>query len=179
MAKVTIEYPTELTMRLHAPGMSPLHRAGLGGLAASLRHIEQAYGQTIRPKQPPGGPWPDPKSPPWTITPGAIQLRWGEPTAAREYLRRLFAISFGLRDGLIDLPAQYGPTPPPLEVRASLQQGLTLTFLQHGKVRKLAKTPTVYQYDPEGTGMAILICKVVVTLGTSNLEPSVLVLELK
>src|SRR5207253_4286695 len=36
---------------------------------------------------------------------------------------------------------------------ADRQAGLTLTFLQHGKVRQLAKEPTTASYDPEGEGV--------------------------
>ena len=42
---------------------------------------------------------------------------------------------------------------PNQAVLADLQLGLTLTFLQHGRVRELAKTPTVAQHDPEGAGV--------------------------
>ena len=65
-------------------------------------------------------------------------------------MRYLFLLSFRLKDGLIYLPGQYGDMPPSLAVRAEIQAGLTLTFLQHGKTRKLAKNPTSYQVDPEG-----------------------------
>ena len=36
---------------------------------------------------------------------------------------------------------------------ADLQSGLTLTFLQHGRVRELAKEPSTVSYDPEGEGV--------------------------
>ena len=35
--------PDQLTMRLFAPGMSALHRAGLGGLACTLKAMERQY----------------------------------------------------------------------------------------------------------------------------------------
>ena len=41
----TTDEPTSLTLDLFAPGMTMLHRAGLGGLACSLRAMErQAQG---------------------------------------------------------------------------------------------------------------------------------------
>ncbi len=73
---------------------------------------------------------------------------------SEKYLRKLFEFAFeiGKKDGLIRLPGQYSGEPS-TAVLADLQQGLVLTFLQHGKVRKLAKEPTTATYDPEGEGM--------------------------
>ena len=147
--------PGHLTMRLFAPGMTALHRAGLGGLACTLRHIEREYQNgALADKDVPGGPWEDDVAP-WNIETGQISLHFGQPSTAGPYLRRLFALSFGLRDGLIWLPGQYddvSATPPNLAVRADLQLGLTLTFLQHGRTRALAKVPVATAHDPEGTG---------------------------
>jgi len=53
--------------------------------------------------------------------------------------------------GLIYLPGQYA-SEPPAAVLADLQAGVTLTFLQHGKVRDLAKEPTTAAYDTDGNG---------------------------
>jgi CRISPR-associated protein Cas8a1/Csx13 len=66
----------------------------------------------------------------------------------------LFAYAFSVREkeGLIELPGQY-EREPPLAALADLQSGLTLTFLQHGKVRQLAKEPTPISYDPENEGV--------------------------
>ncbi len=36
---------TSLTLRLNDPGMTPLHRAGLGGLATTLRAMERRHRQ--------------------------------------------------------------------------------------------------------------------------------------
>lgn len=139
--------PNKLTMTLFAPGMSPMHRAGLGGLAATLKYIERAYASgQLKPEELPGGPWPN-NEPPWSVEPLAITLDFGEPTNARSYLERLFRIAFGLKDDLIDLPGQYDNTEPPLPVRALLQQAITLTFLQHGKARKLGEEK-VCSYQP-------------------------------
>ena len=55
----------ELTIDLFEPGMSPLHRAGLGGLACTLRWIEET-GEPI--ERPPGS---------WTVDDRAVTLRWG------------------------------------------------------------------------------------------------------
>jgi hypothetical protein len=148
MAKVKTGV-TGLTIDLGGPGMTYLHRAGLGGLACTLRKMEDEWREgRLKPEQLPGGPWPG-REPPWRIEPRRVTLDFGEATAAREYLKRLFAFAFQIAKGLIDLPGQYRGQPP-LEVRTELQSGLTLTFLQHGKTRDLAKTSTTSSYDPEG-----------------------------
>lgn len=142
--------PARLVMSLYMPGMSILHRAGLGGLAATLRKIESEFqARRLCAAQLPGAPWKN--GPPWTIDTRTVTLDFGEPDAAGEYLRRLFEFAFGLKDDLIYLPGQYKHAgPPPVEVRAYLQQGATLTFLQHGRVRKLG-APTTMQYaHPDG-----------------------------
>jgi CRISPR-associated protein Cas8a1/Csx13 len=128
--------PDHLTMSLFAPGMSAMHRAGLGGLACTLK----AMGRTIE------GPKP------WEVSAREIILNFGKPEKAEAYLKKLFEFAFKVRkDGLISLPGQYR-TEPPAAALADLQAGFTLTFLQHGKVRTLAKEPTVAAFDPEGEG---------------------------
>ena len=142
--------PACLTMSLFAPGMSPLHRAGLGGLACTLKFIErEVRAGRLKDKKTPGGPWAQGK-PPWKISPLAVALHFGDSGITAEFLHRLFAIAFGLDQGLIFTPGVYGGVPPPLPVRAMLQQGMTLTFLQHGRVRNLAKAETICDYQPEG-----------------------------
>jgi CRISPR-associated protein Cas8a1/Csx13 len=146
--------PAQLTMDLAAPGMTLVHRAGLGGLACSLKAIQnRAVAGQVKPDELPGGPWSE-GNPPWSVEDQTITLNFGQPEGAAEYLKRLFQLSFRLDDDLIDLPGQYFQRPNP-EVRAELQAGLLLTFLQHGKTRKLAKPPPMtYSYDPDGSGGA-------------------------
>jgi CRISPR-associated protein Cas8a1/Csx13 len=138
-------------MHLYAPGMTPMHRAGLGGLASTLRYIEKAYeGCALSDEELPApldeSEWP------WRIDAQSVTLRFGKPENAKGYLERLFRIAFQIKDGLIFLPGQYTDVPPPLSVRAELQLGLTLTFLQHGKTRKLADKSIPFQVDPDNTG---------------------------
>jgi len=147
--------PSSLTMTLFAPGMSPLHRAGLGGLAATLKYIERAYASgRLQHDELPGGPWPN-DQPPWHVDPLTITLDFGGSASAREYLQRLFQIAFDLKDNVIYLPGQYGEVEPPLPVRVLLQQAITLTFLQHGKVRKLGKD-TILSYQPGDLPNAVI-----------------------
>lgn len=138
MAKATRPLaPDHLTMSLFAPGMSTIHRAGLGGLACTLKAMEgQFSGASL----------------PWEVERQTITLKFGKPELAGAYLKRLFEFAFRLRnDGLISLPGQFGEEPS-AAVLADLQAGMTLTFLQHGKVRQLEKEPTLASYDPDGDG---------------------------
>ncbi|OWK34208.1 type I-MYXAN CRISPR-associated Cas8a1/Cmx1 [Fimbriiglobus ruber] len=147
MAKVTkAPAPDHLTMGLFGPGMSLLHRAGLGGLACTLRAMEREQGDRVPTVS--GG-----DALAWDVTEQTVSLRFGRPENAAELLKRLFAFAFTVRkDGLISLPGQYD-IEPPAAILADLQSGLTLTFLQHGKVRQLAKESTTVIYDPEGEGV--------------------------
>jgi CRISPR-associated protein Cas8a1/Csx13 len=156
MAKVKIPAADHLTMNLFAPGMSALHRAGLGGLACTLKAIENQYKEERLRKEKLPAPFTK-DNPPWEIDDKSVTLRFGKPENAAKYLERLFAFAFDIRkDGLINLPGQYEGGPS-AAVLADLQSGLTLTFLQHGKVRMLAKEPTTVSYDPEGDGIPALI----------------------
>ncbi len=146
--------PDHLVMRLFAPGMSLLHRAGLGGLACTLKKMERQYASGQLPAAKLPAPFTN-DQPPWEIDEQTVTLKFGKPENAGEYLKKLFAFAFGIRkDGLIVLPGQYYETEPSTAVLADLQSGLTLTFLQHGKVRKLAKELTPVRYDPEGDGVS-------------------------
>lgn len=80
----------------------------------------------------------------------------GAPELAAEFLKRLFALSFRTTDqGVIYLPGQYA-SKPSIDVLAESQNGLTLTFIQHGKTRTLAKEPTVVQCDGDGDGKKMI-----------------------
>jgi CRISPR-associated protein Cas8a1/Csx13 len=131
--------------------MSMLHRAGLGGLACTLRAMERQHAAGLLAADKLPGPKVGDKFP-WAIDEQTVTLHFGKPEKAGEYLQKLFAFAFGIRkDGLISLPGQYD-TEPPAAVLADLQAGFTLTFLQHGRVRALAKEVTTVSYDTEGDG---------------------------
>ncbi|MFP2930900.1 type I-MYXAN CRISPR-associated Cas8a1/Cmx1 [Pyxidicoccus sp. 3LG] len=123
-----------LVIHLHAPGMTPLLRAGAGGLAASLRSILLQADSSA--------PWPSTVR----LGPGsalvertAIHLDWGR-AAPGETLQALFQASFRLTrpHGLIDLPGtrRPGQPPPPPHLAAALQDALKQTFLQHGQTTR-------------------------------------------
>lgn len=144
--------PDSLSMQLFAPGMTALHRAGLGGLACTLKTIERQYENGTLAKSKLPSPFIDGK-PPWEIDERSITLQFGKPEKAAAYLQRLFKFAFAIRkNGLIDLPGQHNGDAN-IPVLADLQSGLILTFLQHGNVRKLVKDASAVSYDPEGDGI--------------------------
>ncbi|AKQ70370.1 hypothetical protein A176_007282 [Myxococcus hansupus] len=121
--------PAPLSISLYAPGMTPLLRAGAGGLAASLRAI--LLGAT------PSASWPSPVSlgpGTATVSPEAIHFDWGG-AAPEATLKPLFEASFRVKQGFIDLPGARRPNAPepPPELAAALHDALKVTFLQHGK----------------------------------------------
>lgn len=109
----------ELTCDLFAPGMTPLHRAGLGGLASTLYWLTK---QAPPAKRPPG--W-------WSVTERSVTFSWENTDEARTLFAWLFSFAFQLKNGLIYLPGQYGELPPPQEVLAALHEGLLLSFYDH------------------------------------------------
>jgi CRISPR-associated protein Cas8a1/Csx13 len=131
MARVNLSAPDHLTMHLFAPGMSALHRAGLGGLACTLKAMERLFKGGLLRKEKLPAPF-DGDNPPWEIDEQSVTLRFGKPEKAGDYMKKLFAFAFGIRDGLIYLPGQYGDVPPVMPVIAAIQEGIQNTFLQHG-----------------------------------------------
>ena len=107
-----------LTCDLFAPGMTPLHRAGLGGLASTLRRIDKSLPETEHPQGQ------------WTIDERSVTLSW-EEAGAKPFFNRLFDFAFQIQEGMIFLPGQYREIAPPLEVRAALHEGLLLSFYDH------------------------------------------------
>lgn len=139
----------DITLNLHSPGMTALHRAGLGGLAATLRALERNVRDSLTffpADRCPGHPWPAPDQPPWEIQPNQLTLHLGEEPDV--FLKRLFNYAFQITpEGLIYLPGQSGGKQPPVEILAAIQEGLLFSFLQHGKTRTLTKASIIRQYD--------------------------------
>jgi hypothetical protein len=95
-ARKKSDAPSSLTFHLYAPGMTLLHRAGLGGLAATLKAMERRHKLgRLRDDQLPKGPDLG-HGYPWRIEPTSLTLDWGETTAAGEYLQKLFTFAFGI-----------------------------------------------------------------------------------
>lgn len=122
---------TPLVLTLHAPGMTPLLRAGLGGIASTLRSIARA--------RDPQAPWPTPVilGPGRALVePTRVTIDWGGQPAEHT-LRALFEAAFRLDRGVIDLPGTYNPAQPPgRPLAVALQAGVKKTFLQHGSSTK-------------------------------------------
>ena len=134
-----------LTCDLFAPGMTPLHRAGLGGLVSTLHWVEKSC-------------LPDADRPPgqWDIIDDrSVRLTWEE---AKPFFDRLFSLAFQIQEGLIYLPGQYGDLAPPLEVRAALHQGLLSSFYGHSKSRKRSGSneDRIYEVDDKPVGYSYM-----------------------
>lgn len=119
----------DLVVELAGPGMTPLLRAGAGGLAASLRWLAIEADRKCR--------WPSPVAiadGTAEVFPTRIILRFG-PTGPATFLEDLFRRSFRILDpGLIcPIGTTAAPTTPPLGLAIALQVGMKRTFLQHGK----------------------------------------------
>jgi CRISPR-associated protein Cas8a1/Csx13 len=119
---------TPLVMGLYNPGMTPMLRAGLGGLAASLR----AMALDVDPEQ----QWPcavQLDGATAVVGEDSVTINWNgsDPVAG---LKALFEASFKLdqRYGLVILPGAYdASTRARIEVVEALQRGLRATFLEH------------------------------------------------
>lgn len=160
MARKTADQAEEsftLTLDLFAPGMTAMHRAGLGGLVCSLRAMERDVQARKYKGDLPAGKW-EKEGPPWKIEETKVQLKIGKAEDARDWLKALFEYSFQVSEDepLFFLPGQYGATPPPVSVRAYLQSGITLSFLQHGQTRKLARKATTKTYQLDGDKKATI-----------------------
>jgi len=111
---------TTLRLDLSAPGMGPMHRAGLGGLATSLLALERE-GEHIAGLA-------------WEVRPRSVDLRFAETDASA--LVRLVEATMRCTQGLIvfrcfdDLP-EYT-----LEAKLVMNECLLGTLLQHNKMLK-------------------------------------------
>ena len=119
---------------LFEPGMTPLHRAGLGGLVATLRKIEKNEPPPLL----------------WNIDDRSVTFEWKKEQERKMFFQFLFDYAFQLKDGIIHLPGQYGDVEPPLEVKASLHEGLLLSFYDHGPTSRGSKTAVEKIYEVDG-----------------------------
>ena len=124
-----------LTCDLFAPGMTPLHRAGLGGLVSTLHWTDKSLPEAERPLGQ------------WIVDERSVILSWEEAEGAKPFFDRLFNLAFQIQEGLIYLPGQYGELPPPLEVRAALHEGLLLSFYDHGPTSRGSETAIERTYE--------------------------------
>lgn len=127
MKEKTLKERAPLIIGLSDPGMTPMLRSGIGGLAASIRAIARSTGQAK---------WPAPVEiggANFKVEPRRIAIDWGQRDPANA-LDELFKRSFLIdRDGLITCAAwSDGKQTLPLALRARLQSAVKRTILQHG-----------------------------------------------
>ncbi|WP_306590429.1 type I-MYXAN CRISPR-associated Cas8a1/Cmx1 [Geothrix sp. 21YS21S-4] len=137
-----------LDLRLHGPGMTPILRAGLGGLAASLRAILRERSRETKWEEGvvvPLGPGQA------TIEAHRVVISWPEG-GLEPTLKALWEGSFRISHGVIYLPgAHLEPFDGTKVVPLRLQEGLKRTFLQHGKSTEKDGSPKVLSVD-QGEG---------------------------
>lgn len=122
----------EMTLRLNAPGMTALHKAGLAGLYMTLQAFDEKE-QTIDGLE-------------WELKPQQVVLNWTDetPTAAFE---KLIKESFWVDDqGFIRLAGLEPEREMSYGQRHHLYNALLNSFLQYGKHRERAAKTTL-SYD--------------------------------
>jgi CRISPR-associated protein Cas8a1/Csx13 len=135
MARVVKSVKTagRLEIALATPGLTPMLRAGVGGLAASLR--------TIRREQAPRASWPsrvELKGGGAVVEPYRVVLEWGA-AGPESVLDDLLTKSFRIqKPGLVYVAAMFDQAPHPVTL-AVAQHALKRTFLQHNKHTTAAK----------------------------------------
>ena len=125
-----------LTIDLFEPGMGPLHRAGLGGLAATIRRLKLSSEEGF------------------DFDERRLKLTWRSEDCAG-FFRRLYENAFDLREGLIHLPGSYDSVEPTPEVKAELQQGMALTILQFGPNRKAGGPARERTFEVDGQPVVV------------------------
>ena len=140
--------PSQLVLKLNAPGMTAMHRVGLGGLAATLDNLSRRLKKPDFNKNLFNHPaWHAEFS--WNIQPKKIVISFGRPEWAKDFFHWLFDFAFQIDNNkMIFLPGQHITTEShipsiPLHVRTRLQLGLLQTILQHTKTRDLGEKRTV------------------------------------
>ncbi len=141
MGKVKPQTPTSLRISLYDPGLTPLLRAGLGGLAAAARSLDpKALGETGK----------------ITIETQAVILDWRTVGTASAFLEQFFAAIFRIREGLFGFGGSQPPDPP-LEVRVAMTDAMRLTFLQHGSTAKQAGAASARSFEIDDQARQILV----------------------
>ncbi len=109
---------TELTLSIFDPNTLLPHRAGIAGLALAL--------DAINPSEVPFSS---------EVTEDEVKLSWD--CSDREAILSLLKHTYHLEDGYLDVPAlNLGQ-----QEKYTFTEGVTTTFLQHGKQRKQQKNP--------------------------------------
>ena len=148
--KAKVSPPDHLELSLSDPGMDLLLRAGIGGLATTLRWIVQSIAADVNFEDEVPESWIN-DGVPWEVTSNKIVFRFDDLTQVDDVFKPIFRLAFGLAigDRVIDLPSTYVATQS-TAVRVTLQRGLLLTFLQHGKTRKGDKKDSEKNIEVDG-----------------------------
>lgn len=126
----------KMTIKLNAPGMTSLHKAGLAGLYLTLRAFEEK-GERI-------------KGLDWELEPTQIVLQWSDKML-KDALQNLIERSFRLEDGLIVLTGLEMSKHLSTDQKYHLYESLLLSFLQYGRHRTKdqKKRPLLDQVDDQ------------------------------
>src|SRR5262245_36701664 len=123
----------KMTIKLNAPGMTSLHKAGLAGLYLTLQAFDET-GQRI-------------KGLGWELEPMQITLDWQEEKP-QEAFAALVAKSFWLDDGFIRLTGLEASKSPTPDQKHHLYTALLNSFLQFGPHRPTGNKRTLtYEID--------------------------------
>ena len=114
---------TELNLSIFDPNTLLPHRAGIAGLALALSAID-SDDVPIR----------------WEATEDAVSLSW--LCSDREAVLSLMQQTYRLKDGYLDVPALNLDR----QGKYTFSEGVTTTFLQHGKQRKQSKNPVALTF---------------------------------
>lgn len=123
----------EMTLKLNAPGMTSLHKAGLAGLFMTLRAFDETK-QKI-------------KGLAWKLGPRQVSLTW-QDDELRDAFEDLINNSFFLEDGFIRLKGLEISKPPSVDQKHLLYIALLNSFLQFGPHRPTgSKITLTYEVD--------------------------------
>lgn len=123
-----------MTLKLNAPGMTSLHKAGLAGLYMTLRAFEEKKRKIDGLE--------------WTLEPKQLVLNWKDPSPKQAF-ERLIEQSFKIDDqGFIRLAALEIDKEPNYDQRYLLYYSLLHSFLQFGPHRPTeSKRTLTYEVD--------------------------------
>lgn len=123
----------KMTLKLNAPGMTSLHKAGLAGLYMTLQAFEETK-QEIKGLM-------------WELGPSQISLDWDDE-ALKLAFEELVRKSFWVDDGFIRLKGLEISGPPKVDQKHQLYTALINSFLQFGPHRPTdAKRTLTYDVD--------------------------------
>ncbi|MDD3580793.1 MAG: type I-MYXAN CRISPR-associated Cas8a1/Cmx1 [Desulfobacca sp.] len=129
-----------LVLRLFDPGMTHFHRVGLAGLYMTLKCLNPEEFE----------PWGG-----WVLGPRQVELYWSH--TPKDLLGPITKKAFGIsQQGAVQYLAHAIHPMGDLE-KLSLHQAILLTYLQHGRTRKLAARERTLAFDFDGKMLTTVI----------------------